>query len=262
MRTISQLQENLVDPTDKWKTEYSYTGEGRISTIVDSDWDSAGGHWDYALRLVCSYDVGGKETQALIQTYTGGVWTDTARFQYTYDGLLQLQTSVYSTYSGTWTPASKHDYTYDIFGRVTVDVYNSNWTGSWGNPTKKYDYTYTGAGKVDAKKTKNWVGASYEATYSYTTHFTYAGSGLVTREENGSGDIDVPASYTMDYYFNYTYDVDGRQTEKIWGDPIEDHTKYTYTWSDGGSSYTDEIHDPDPIVDLSVYGYGMFNRYE
>jgi hypothetical protein len=260
-RTVSQVQENLVDTTDKWRTDYSYTGEGRISTIVDSDWDSVASHWAYALRLVCSYDVNGKETEALIQNYTGGVWTDSARFEYTYDGLLQLQTSVFSSYAGTWTPVSKHDYTYDGMGRVTVDVYNSNWTGSWGNPTKKYDYTYTGLGKVDSIKTKNWVGAAYEATYSYTTHFTYDGSNLVTREENGTGDILVPASYTMTYYFNYTYDVDEKQVDKIWGDPIGDHTKYLYTWSDNGSSYTKEIHDPDPTVDLSVYGYGVFNRY-
>lgn len=140
------------------KKEYTYTAQGKESTISAYSWKASNSTWTYLKKEEFSYDPSGNLVQYLIKgpNQSGTQWVNLWKEDLTYSGnaaLIKVETADWQNATSQWTPAIKQEYQYDtaysVSGIVLPFWYHTNRAFTASMLTGYQEFSFSGGGWID-----------------------------------------------------------------------------------------------------------------
>jgi hypothetical protein len=182
------------------KFEYAYDGNGNISVITISDWDTSGTNWVNNQKYTYTYNASSKILEYVEQDWDtlSNTWKNESKHENIYDVQGNKTENIEYRYTGTaWVNAYKEAFTHNLQNQLT-EQNRHNWdtlTSTWLPSKNKYTFQYNINGSVTESQQFRWI----DSTSTWDT--TYRS--IHTRNENYTAqDIILPYhSYFFGYYY-------------------------------------------------------------
>lgn len=130
----------MIDYYDRWKDEYFYNAQNLVDEILYSSYETSG-IWVTCGKTRLSYDEDNHLIFSMGYQYTDNHWTESNKQIWEYEsGLLQVNTSYYSSRSMEWVPFERTEYNYNSED-LCIEETSYYWSGTW-KPVSKTTFNY------------------------------------------------------------------------------------------------------------------------
>jgi hypothetical protein len=203
------------------KQEYTYSGSGLVSSIINKSWNSANNLFKENYRQLYTYKPDGYRTESSIQVFDtiAMAWVDASRLLYTPDSsnyTTEMLSQNWDTSTHAWVNYNRYNYLFNA-RHSTLEQLSSYWddaAGAWRNSVRSV-YTYDASG----------IGKIADTFYSWDINTgAWRYSGKSTYSVTATSKPDVMTAYnwiinkqtfdTIDRY-SYSYDAADNQTMNI-----------------------------------------------